>query len=112
MQHSTPSTANSPNIYTVRETPDYKFELDERVLPDGVMTFVHAEIRNCSPTVLRQCHAEWKLFRQAVPIPLFAQGPADEDEKWRKFVRAFGFKFIRAVPCNNGQWRSLYWHTV
>ena len=99
-------------IYTVRETPDYKCELDERVLSGGVMTFCHVEFFNYSPTVMRRFLSEWKTFRSTVPIPLFAQGPAEEDQKWRKFVALLGFKFIRAVPCNNGEWRSLYLHTA
>lgn len=98
-------------LHVARETPDYILELEE--WDEGVL--VHFRFFHFNPTVLRQCHAEWKLFRQAVQCPLFCIEPRETQgdcEKFGRFVKSFGFRPHAQVLCNNGVPCQMYIHTT
>lgn len=94
--------------HDVRDTGDYLFQLEE--WDEGLL--VHFSARRWAPSVLRTALREWKLFRQAVPQPLFAIGPPHEDAKWRRFVSLFGFKLHSTVALDNGETRSRFISTT
>lgn len=94
-------------------TDDYWFELDEYTREDGTqMLLAHIRVHNWTASVFKRIFQEWKVFRQCVTAPLFAV-PEEADEKWHKFVTALGFKpLLDGVPCENGDIRPVYIHTV
>lgn len=94
-------------------TQDYLFEIDEYRRHDGSQFLLaHIRVFKLSLSTLKQMTHEWKILRQCVTAPLFAV-PEVADDKWKSFVELFGFRpFMDAVPCENGDVRPMYIHTV
>ncbi len=92
----------------VLDEPEYTASYHTVDLGEGrVMTFVHLDVFYMSHSILRQLKSQWKLWRQACPIILYAM--ADEDTvTWSKFISHFGFQYLRDVPCTDGKTRRLF----
>lgn len=100
------------NAFVAHETPEYKFELEERRNEQGqTMLLAHLSFTRWSVGALKRCMRDWKLFRQHVTVPLFAS-PKVYDKRWEKFVTLMGWKPFTTVLCNDGVERPLYIHTV
>lgn len=98
--------------HDVRRTDDYWFEIDEYEDAGGQrMLLVHLQFFRWSPSVLKQVIREFKQFRQHVRAPLFACPPV-ADAKWRKFVTLMGYRYLQDIPCDDGETRPLFIHTV
>lgn len=96
--------------HKVFETEYVVCELDEMRRPcDGAtMLLIHARMARWSPQIFRECLKAWRLFRTVVTQPIFAY-PYVHDERWEKFISAFGFQpLLDAVPCTNGETRPLW----
>jgi hypothetical protein len=91
---------------------DFWLELDEYRRAGGEQFLLaHIRVHRWSPSVFKQIKHVWTTFRSCVTLPVFAC-PEVDDQRWVKFVTAFGFKPFQQVICNNGARRPLYIHIV
>lgn len=97
----------SPRV-TVIDEPEYEASYHVTELPDGkVMTFVHLDVYAMNREILRRLDAQWALFREHVPVVLYAI--ADEDSQvWSKFISRFGFEYHNDIVCTDGNTRRLF----
>lgn len=93
-------------------TDDYWFELDEYRRASGEQFLLaHIRVHRWAPSVFKRMFQEFKILRTCVTAPLFAV-PEVDDARWRKFVSAFGFRFLHDTVCNNGLTRPIFIHTI
>lgn len=97
----------SPRVMVLDE-PEYTASYHVTDLGDGrIMTFVHLDVFFWHPQVLRDLERKWALFREHVPITLYAMAD-DERPVWPKFIKRFGFEFLHDVVCTDGKTRRLF----
>jgi hypothetical protein len=72
-----------------------------------VMTFAHLDVYYFSPAILRDLREKWRIFRENVDCVLFCMGDTD-DAKFEKFVRMFGFQYLRDAQCSDGKTRRIF----
>jgi hypothetical protein len=53
----------------------------------------------------------WNAFRSCVTVPIFTLG-IEDDKKFERFVRSFGYQPHSTVTCLNGEQRRLYIHRI
>lgn len=58
---------------------------------------------------MRQMQDEWPHFRAKLDAPLFAW-TENEDQKWEKFVKRFGFHYFRQFIGPDGLEHKLFLH--
>ena len=95
--------------YCVLEIDVYGNEGGER------MYLAHLRVLRWSPSTLRKIIHDWRIFRAAVPITLYALpmlSANDPDHaKWDRFVRKLGWAPTGImVSCNDELERQLYIH--
>jgi hypothetical protein len=95
--------------HEVRDTPDYHCGMDEYRRGKDQMMFIHFTFHNFTKKTLKQALAEFKLLRECVTCPLYACADHDDD-KWRAFVKLFGFKPLIVGKCTDGKQRNIYIH--
>ena len=90
---------------------DFWFEVDEygRVGAQQLL-IAHVRVERWAPSVARRCHEVWNAFRSCVPGPIFTLG-INDDPKFERFVRSFGYRPFSSVTCLNGEQRRLFIHT-
>jgi hypothetical protein len=71
------------------------------------MTFVHLDVYYMSKEILKRLDKQWRLWRQCVPVVLYAISDDDEDV-WAKFVKRFGFQYLSDIGCTDGKTRRLF----
>lgn len=100
--------------HTIRDTPDYFFDIEEFKNEEGQQFLLaHLRFNRFSPAVLKRGLHDWRLFRTCVTAPIFAVCDDGDYDKWRRFVSLFDFKPTNIdVPCNNGAVRQLFISTV
>jgi hypothetical protein len=74
------------------------------------MTMIHCDVFFLSPSIIRQMMYQWKLFRKHVPQAVFAHS-TDDDAKWERFVKRFGFVYLKDILCSDGKTRRLFINT-
>ena len=95
-------------IETLIERPEYHLELEHTPLPDGNVAFsLHFECYTFTPSVMKQMLADWAEIRPKIDAPILAAN-VDEDKKWVKFIKRFGFHYFKQVVGNDGSVRGLY----
>lgn len=97
--------------HLLHETPDFWFEVDEYERRGDQLLIAHVRVVRWSPSVRKRCHEVWDAFRKCVTAPVFTLGEVD-DHKFARFVRSFGYKPFQIVPCENGEQRRLFIHTL
>ena len=97
--------------HDVHRTDDYWFEIDEYKRGEDTLLLVHLQFFRWTPSVLKQCLREFKLFREHVRAPLFACPPV-ADAKWFKFVTMMGYRYLQDIVCEDGEARPLFIHTI
>lgn len=90
---------------------DFWFEVDEYVRGGDQLLIAHVRIVRWSPTVRRRCHEVWDAFRKCVTTPVFTLG-IEDDKKFERFVRSFGYEPYQTVLCENGEQRRLFIHRI
>lgn len=98
--------------HLAHKSDDCTFELDEYRNDAGEqMLLAHLRVHRWTKESMLNIKREWKLFRQCVTAPLFANPPQD-NPKWVKFVTLMGWRPFSKVLCHDGIERPLYIHTV
>jgi hypothetical protein len=92
-------------------TDAFWFEVDEYVRGGDQLLIAHVRVVHWSPSVRKQCHAVWDAFRKVVTAPVFTLG-IEDDKKFERFVRSFGYQPLINVTCENGETRRLFIHTI
>lgn len=92
--------------------PEYFFSIEEEHRVDPPIAYVHLHVRQWTPSVAKELKRMWPTFRQCVTCPLYAVTEDPDIAKWEAFVKAFGFKFVADVVCENGERRPLYVHCL
>jgi hypothetical protein len=95
-------------LYT---SDDFWFEVDEYSRLGDQLLIAHVRIVRWSPAVRRECHRVWNAFRACVTQPIFTLG-IEDDKKFERFVRSFGYRPFHNVTCENGETRRLFIHTI
>lgn len=97
----------SPRVVVLDE-PEYTASYHVTDLGDNrLMTFVHLDVYYMDKEVLRRLDAQWKVWREHVPIVLYAMSD-DDTSVWSKFIARFGFEFLKDIPCTDGKTRRLF----
>jgi hypothetical protein len=92
----------------VLDPPEYTASYHTVDLGEGcVMTFAHLDVYYFSPAVLRDLREKWRIFRENVDCALFRMGDND-DAKFERFIRMFGFQYVSEVECTDGKTRRLF----
>lgn len=71
------------------------------------MVFCHIRFHNWTKDAFKLASKVFWLFREAVDCPLYVLSRED-DEKFDRFVRRFGFTPFTRLLCNDGRKRRLY----
>jgi hypothetical protein len=95
-------------LYT---TDDFWFEVDEYVRGGSQLLIAHVRVVRWLPSVARECHRVWAAFRKCVKGPVFTLG-IEDDDKFERFVRSFGYQPFQTVTCLNGEQRRLFIHEI
>jgi len=110
-QRLTPEEHFAPHAYHVLiDNDEYGFAIEEHRRPsDGQQLLIaHLRFKQFTPSVMKHCLRDWRLFRQCVQAPLFAWGE-EQDDKWVRFVTRLGFSPLDSwIVCKNGERRQLY----
>jgi hypothetical protein len=77
--------------------------------PGTLMTFVHLDVYQTSPSVMRDLIRVHNKLRPTLPPMIFCQGHVD-DHKFHRFVTRFGWEPLSNIPCTDGTTRRLYVH--
>jgi hypothetical protein len=97
----------SPRVVVLDE-PEYTASYHITDLGEGrLMTFVHLDVYYMSKEILKRLDKQWRLWRQCVPVVLYAISDDDEDV-WAKFVKRFGFQYLSDIGCTDGKTRRLF----
>lgn len=92
--------------------PEYHFAIEEFRCGEDQMVFLHLTVRKWSVSVAKEILRNWKLFRQCVTCPVFANGDGGDQVKWEAFVSLLGFQFLTNIICENGVERRLFVHCI
>ncbi len=92
-------------------TDDFWFDVDEYERGGDQMLIAHVRVVRWSPSVRKELHRVWDIFRQCVPAPIYTMGEVDDD-KFERFVRGFGYEPHQTITCANGELRRLFIHTL
>lgn len=87
------------------------FEVDEYERGGDQLLIAHVRIVRWSPSVRKECHRVWDAFRSCVTAPVFTLG-IEDDKKFERFVRSFGYEPFQIVTCENGEQRRLFIHRI
>lgn len=99
------------NRHRLITTDDYWAEIDEYRRGGDQLLIAHLRVVRWSPSVCKRFRHEWECFRRCVTIPIFTLG-IEDDDKFERFVRSFGYQPFQTVTCLNGAQRRLYIHQV
>lgn len=77
--------------------------------PGTLMTFVHLEVYQTAPSVMRSMQAMWSTVRPTLGPIVFCHGEID-DHKFHKFVTRFGWQHLSHTNCSDGKTRRIYVH--
>ncbi|WP_316235069.1 MULTISPECIES: hypothetical protein [unclassified Bradyrhizobium] len=94
------------------------FALDEYRGAEGQqMLLAHLHVHQWSPSSLKRIRHDWALFREAIPVPLFALPMLSTEDpaypKWERFVTSMGWRPTnQQVLCLDGIERPLFTHTI
>lgn len=106
--------------HRLHTTDDFWFEVDEYNRPTSggagrvggdQLLIAHVRIVRWSPSVRKECHRVWGAFRKCVTAPVFTLG-IEDDKKFERFVRSFGYEPYQTVLCENGEQRRLFIHRI
>jgi hypothetical protein len=86
---------------------EYLFEVDSYCRADDLLYLAHLKVWTFSPSIFKRMLTEWREFRSAATVPIFAIGETDNG-LWEKFVTKMGFTFDRYVTCENGERRRMF----
>lgn len=105
MQAAT-NTSQSIRIPVI-QTPNYTVYFQSILINDLEYTFVHCDVREWSLTVLRSLRSDWNCLLDLHNAPLLALSE-DGDEKHKKFLELFGFKYLQQIKGEDNVLRHLY----
>lgn len=100
-------TIKYPRV-TILSEPAFEVQMNFLQPKPGVlMTFVHVEVFEPSPSVIKRLLALWPEVRSKLPPLVFCSGHVDDD-KFHRFVTLFGWLPISSTPCSDGNTRRIY----
>jgi len=82
----------------VNSGPGFSFAIE--TYPSRV--FVHCDVTDNKPSVLKEMFRRWKKIRESFIIDLYAIHNATENKPSKHFLKMFGFEYLRTVKAKNG----------
>ena len=65
--------------------------------------FVHCEVTDTKPSVVKEMLRKWKAFKSAASLDLYAlHCDAKNKPTHKHFLKMFGFKYMNTVTAKNG----------
>lgn len=93
---------------TLLSEPAYDVFLHyEEPAPGCLMPFVHLDVYQPSPSVIKALLSVWPSLRATLPPIIFCHGAVD-DAKFHRFVTRFGWNHLSHTPCTDGITRRIY----
>lgn len=94
--------------YTLLDTPDYRLDIEETPISDTDKAYsIHIEVFKWTPGVLKEMLQVWPPIRAKIDAPILACAE-DQDPKWEKFIKKFGFTYLRDVVGVDGTTKRMF----